>query len=367
MSARKKEIKVAAENRQTLVTTGSTVCRVSPSQHCGCLNSIELNLMEQAFRGWANTCSRPDVCLSRRRILLIFLLIRYTAAKLNEILALNPLLDINCTRQSVVFRDTDDDRPVREVQISANLCQEIQEILKDPVFSGLIENLLAVDPAFVRRKFYERAEACGFTKRQGGPEMIRKARAVELLQGNMPLPAVQTVLGHSTPNLISAYAGFPESEIQQVVKAYLARESSPKTSARNSFSGKIRVITRGDIQSGVLITTTDGFTVSTVITNGSLASLGLREGLAIRAEVKAPWVVLTRGNCEPLTTAENRFEGVVSRVTKGKINTEYVVRISDETELCAVVFTAGERRLSINAGDRIWALFSCFAVVLHVD
>ena len=46
---------------------------------------------------------RSDARLSRQRILLIFLLIRYTGAKLNQVLALDPFQDLDHQRQLVVF------------------------------------------------------------------------------------------------------------------------------------------------------------------------------------------------------------------------------------------------------------------------
>ena len=197
--------------------------------------------------------------------------------------------------------------------------------------------------------------------------MIRKARAVELMQGNMPLPAVQMMLGHSTPNLTSSYVSFSEDEIQQLVKIFMERESSHKTSARNAFFGKIQTIQRGDIQTLLKLATLGGHGITTVITNDSVERLGLEEGRLITAEIKAPWVILQKGSEEPACSAENRFNGVISRITKGKVNTEYAVRISDGTELCAVISTESSRSLSLNMGDRVWALFNCFAVVLHVE
>ena len=197
--------------------------------------------------------------------------------------------------------------------------------------------------------------------------MIRKARAVELVQSNMTLPAVQMMLGHSTPNLTSSYVSFSEDEIHQLMRVFIERESSRKTSARNSFFGKIQAIRRGDIQTRVNLTTHGGHSVTTVITNESLELLGLKEGRLITAEVKAPWVILQRGHEEPVCSAENRFGGVIARITKGKVTAEYAVRISDGTELCAVISTESSRRLAFNKGDRVWALFNCFSVVLHVD
>ncbi|MBU2547120.1 MAG: TOBE domain-containing protein [Proteobacteria bacterium] len=334
-----------------------------------CLDAVQLGRLEQSFRDWLEASPRADVRLSRRRILIIFLLIRYTGAKLNEVLALNPFEDIDFDRKSVLFRTwgADPDPGSRPVYLSGNLSREIQTALADPAFRSSLGNRFDIDPAFVRRKFYERAQACGFPKRLGGPEMIRKARAVELMQGNMPLPAVQMMLGHSTPNLTSSYVSFSEDEILRLMKLFMERESARKTSARNAFFGKVQDIQRGDIQTRVCLTTIGGYRVTTVITNHSAEHLGLKKGQLISAEVKAPWVTLQSGEAEPLSSAENRFNGVIVGMTGGEVNTEYLIRISDGTELCALVSTQSSRRLSLETGDRVWALFNCFAVVLHVD
>ena len=104
-----------------------------------CLDTVQLNRLEQSFRQWAEGAARPDVRLSRKRILLIFLLIRYTGAKLNEVLALNPFQDIDIDRQSVVFGkpDATPDRPPREVQMPETLSQEIQAALEDTGFQAI--------------------------------------------------------------------------------------------------------------------------------------------------------------------------------------------------------------------------------------
>ncbi len=342
---------------------------VSAPDEDQCLDTVQLNRLEQSFREWAEGSPRRDVRLSRRRILLIFLLIRYTGAKLNEVLALDPFYDINHDRQLVLFRSADSgiESNPRQVQISEALSREVESTLTDPAFRDAFQNLLGVDPGFVRRKFYERAEACGFFRRLGGPEMIRKARALELMQSNMPLPAVQMLLGHSTLNLTTSFVSFSEAEIRRVTKLFIEKESSLRTSARNSFFGKIQAIQRGDIQTWVELVTISGYKVTTVITNESLDQLGLKEGKLITAEVKAPWVILQKTVEEPECSAENRFKGVVARVNKGKVNSEYVVCVSDGTELCSIVSTKSSRHLGLKEGDKVWALFNCFSVVLHAE
>ncbi|MCK9376010.1 MAG: TOBE domain-containing protein [Syntrophobacterales bacterium] len=329
------------------------------------LDPVQLNRLEQVFREWAEDTPRSDVRLSRKRILLIFLLIRYTGAKLNEVLALNPLQDINFSRQSVVFAKSD--TIPREVQIPETLSQEIQAALDDAAFQKSWDGLFNVDPGHVRRKFYERAEACGFPKELGGPDAIRKSRAVELMQNNMPLPVVQRILGHSTPNLTAAFVSFSDDDIRKAEKFFLEKESRRKTSARNTFFGKISDIQKGDVQAKVGLVTIGGDQVTALITIDSLTRLGLRPGMLISAEVKAPWVVLQKGTEEPNCTAENKFQGMIARINKGQVATEYVVRIADGTELCSLVTSESSRRLDLKENDPVWAMFNSFSAVLHLD
>jgi molybdate transport system regulatory protein len=107
--------------------------------------------------------------------------------------------------------------------------------------------------------------------------------------------------------------------------------------------------------------------VTTIITNDSLSRLGLKQGALITAEVKAPWVILEKSDREPESTAENRFFGIITRITRGNITTEYVVRIPDGTDLCSVVNTENVRRMQIQKNDQVWVMFNSFSVVLHTD
>jgi molybdate transport system regulatory protein len=328
------------------------------------LDPPQLAKLEQAFRSWSEAPSRPDVRASRKRILLIFLLIRYTGARLNEVLTLDLTKHIDVSQGVVRYGNADeaDRSSQREVQISSELMSEIQGTL-----TANVSSLLMVDEGHVRRKFYERAAACGFAKDLVSPNAIRRARAVELMQSNMPLPVVQRILGHSTPNLTASLVAFSDEEIHQVAKHFVERESQRKTSARNTFFGKIGPIRKGDIQSQVELVTVGGDIVTTVITNNSLKKLGLRTGSLVTAEVKAPWVILQKAQREPSCSAENLFRGTVAKVLCGKLVTEFIVRIQDGTELCSVVTEGSRRKLDVKEGDDVWVMFNSFAVILRVD
>jgi molybdate transport system regulatory protein len=186
------------------------------------------------------------------------------------------------------------------------------------------------------------------------------------MQSNVPLPVVQNMLGHSTPNVTASYVTFSDDDMRQVAKSFIENESRRKTSARNSFFGKISSIKKGDIQSAVEMTTIGGDRVTTIITNDSLARLGLKAGSLITAEVKAPWVILQKSDKEPESTAENRFSGTIVRVNKGGITNEFVVRIADGTDLCSVVSAESARQMGLRVNDQVWVTFNSFSVVLHI-
>jgi molybdate transport system regulatory protein len=342
---------------------------VSMPNDSHCLDTVQMNRLEQSFRNWADEAPRADVRLSRRRILLIFLLIRYTGGKLNEVLALNPFQDVDFKHHMVFLGRTEkkNGRPPREVQVPEVLSKEIKSSLDDPAFKKYLGNFFKVDPGHVRRKFYERAIESGFPPAMGAPESIRRSRAIELMQSNMPLPVVQKMLGHSTLNMTASYVDFSDADMRQVAKLFIEKESRRKTSARNSFFGKISSIKKGDIQAKVEMITLSGKIVTTIITRDSLSRLGLKPGVLITAEVKAPWVILLRSDREPESTAENRFVGNIVRINKGETTTEYVVRISDGTELCSIVSTENARMMGFQENDQAWVIFNSFAVVLHID
>src|SRR4030042_909788 len=355
---------------QSSMTERSSHARIiSMAEEAHCLDTVMLNQMEQSFRTWAEGSQRADVCLSRKRVLLIFLLIRYTGAKLNKVLALNPFHDIDFKRHKVLLgkTETKNGRLPREVQIPEAISEELKAALNNSYFKKYLSNLFQVDPGHVRRKFYERAIDSGFPPAMGAPESIRRSRAIELMQSNMPLPVDERILGHSTLNVTASYVAFSDKDIQQVAKYFIERESTRKTSARNSFFGKIQSIQKGDIQSKVEMVTISGDRVTTVITNDSLSRLGLKTGSLITAEIKAPWVILQKSDKEPESSAENRFAGTIARINRGEITTENVVRISDGTELCSVVSTENARQIGFQENDQVWVIFNSFSVVLHTD
>jgi molybdate transport system regulatory protein len=185
------------------------------------------------------------------------------------------------------------------------------------------------------------------------------------MRGNLPLPAVQRLLGHSSPNLTTAYLAFSDENIQEVTRLYMERESARLTSARNSFFGKVRTLREDEVQTLVELETSDGDSIFSVITRPSAQRLGLRLGMMVTAEVKAPWLIVEPCHRPGQSSAENQRQGLIVRIETGRINTECALRLADGAELCAVLSTPGFLRLGLKEGDPARVLFSANAVILQ--
>lgn len=328
------------------------------------LDTLELTRLEDAFTAWTERATRPDVAVSRNRVRLIYLVLRHTGARLGEVLALNDRDDIDLENLSVMLGGSDGEG--REVQIPSELGEALSSVFSEPAYSSLRGSLFHLDQGHVRRKFYERAAECGFTKELVNPSTIRRSRAVELLRDDVPLPVVQRILGHSTADLTAAFLHLPEDQRRKVERQVLSRETR-RTSARNAFFGRVAQVQKGDIQSLVVVESLGGHAVSAVITNESLKNLGVTEGSFVTAEIKAPWVILESGDEMPKATAANRLLGQVESINNGELTSEVIVVLSDETRLCALITTNSVHDINLGIGQHVWATFTAFAVILHVE
>ena len=329
------------------------------------LNALELEKLESAFRQWAGEPGPRGSELTRARMLLMFLLIRYTGSKLSEVLQLDPDRDIDTGKGTVTFRGIGKSGKAREVEISQALAAEAGTLLR--LLRCEPGRAFAVDPSFVRRIFYGRAEECGLDPGCAGPEMIRKARAIELMQNKLPLPAVQRLFGRLAPNPALRRASFSDEEMHRLTRLYLDREAGEKTSARNSFFGKVRDLSRGEVQTLVTMLATDGEPLYAMITNASASRLGLTPGMLVTAEVKAPWLVLEDADRSGASSVDNAREGTIVSVTQGVVNVECLVETAGGVELAAVVSAPGFHRLGVGTGDAVRVLFSAYTVILKVE
>lgn len=316
----------------------------------------------QAFRAWREQAGSPARRLARGRMWLVFLLLRFTGARLGEVLALDPARDLDLAQGLVRLGPAG-----RAVRIPDDLTQELAGFLADPALAGLAEPVFALDQGYVRRKFRERAKECGLAAELASPRVLRNTRGIELLRQGLPLTIVQGILGQGTASLTANYLTFAEEDIERIVRFYIQKELNQRTSARNSFRGRVTGLRQDGLSCLVELVTSGGFGLAAVITRQSLANLGLRLGSPVTALVKAPWVIIAKGPEEPVMGARNQLAGVVAQVETDQVSGEVAVALADGTQVCALITAQSARELDLKPGDPVWAVFKTSTVILTVD
>lgn len=150
-----------------------------------------------------------------------------------------------------------------------------------------------------------------------------------------------------------------------------------KTSARNQLYGTVSAVKRGSVNDEVSLALPGGQTIVAVVTHESTETLGLAVGAPAFALVKASWVMLMVDDADagqPLRlSARNQLRGVVTRVTRGAINTEVSLALEgvngappdiNSTVIAAVVTNESATTLVLAEGIRATAVFKASSVIL---
>lgn len=340
----------------------------APGHEPNFLTVEQMHRLDAAFGAWVAKARGKRSVVSRNRARLVFLLLRYTGAKLGEILAINDQTDfvLACRKVLLGGGRGEDAKPRREVYLPGELHGELKQLLRDPDYAPLRGGIFHLDQGYMRRVIYERAGECGVPKHLANPNTLRRSRAVELLHNGVPLTVVQRILGHLTANSTAAFLDLPEEEQKRLEKYFLERENRRAAGAHNTFFGTVSAVSPGDIQSRVEVTTLGGHVLVSVISTRSLEAMGLREGILVTARLKAPWVTLDVAHGEAENQEENRFRGVVERVTRGAEAAEVLLALADGSKLCSMVGLDVLDEMRLGSGDSVWAVANAFSVVLSV-
>ena len=140
-----------------------------------------------------------------------------------------------------------------------------------------------------------------------------------------------------------------------------------KISARNVLPGTVEKVEKGAVNSEVQLKLKGGETVTAIITNSSVASLGLAAGKAAFAIVKASEVMIGKDLDPANLSARNILSGEVAQVTDGAVNSEVVVRLPGGTEIVASITMASAHALALKAGVRASAIVKASNVMIGID
>ena len=140
-----------------------------------------------------------------------------------------------------------------------------------------------------------------------------------------------------------------------------------KVSARNVFAGTVGRITKGAVNAEVSLTLTGGTPLVATVTNGAVDSLGLKDGAAAFAIIKASSVIIGTDLHDAKVSARNVMCGTIAKIVEGPVNTEVDVEIGGGNTVSAVITHDSARNLGLKVGGHACALFKASSVILGVS
>jgi len=145
------------------------------------------------------------------------------------------------------------------------------------------------------------------------------------------------------------------------------RRIAMKVSARNVFAGKVASIKKGAVNAEVSLTIKGGAAVTAIVTNGAIDNLGLKEGLAAYAIIKASSIIIGTDLHDARVSARNIFCGTIVKVIEGPVNTEVDLEIGGGNTISAIITHESSNRLELKTGGHACALFKASSVILGVN
>lgn len=140
-----------------------------------------------------------------------------------------------------------------------------------------------------------------------------------------------------------------------------------KLSARNVFMGTVSKVTKGAVNAEIHLTLPGSAKIVAIITNASVDRLGLKEGTAASAIVKASSVILGQGLHNAKLSARNVLCGTVAKITPGAVNSEVSVKLTAGPILTAVITNESVRALGLKEGEHACAAIKASSVLLGVE
>jgi len=139
-----------------------------------------------------------------------------------------------------------------------------------------------------------------------------------------------------------------------------------KISARNVLAGTVKKVTKGAVNAEVVLALKEGDTVTAIITNHSVDSLGLREGNSAYAIIKASEVMIGKNVEGAKLSARNVLAGEVARLEQGVVNSEVEIRLPGGTAVVASITKASVSALDLRRGDKVSAIIKASHVLVGV-
>jgi len=135
-----------------------------------------------------------------------------------------------------------------------------------------------------------------------------------------------------------------------------------KTSARNQFGGRVTGLTKGAVNSEVVLDI-GGDQLTVIITNKSVDNLEIKVGSEAVAMIKASNVIVALGQ-DFKTSARNQLTGVISHCELGAVNGEVIIELPGGKSVVAIITNESIKNLGLKPGDQATALVKASHIIL---
>lgn len=138
-------------------------------------------------------------------------------------------------------------------------------------------------------------------------------------------------------------------------------------SARNQLKATVAAVKKGAVNDEVSLRLADGTTLTSIITETSCESLGLKEGVEAYAVIKATNVMIgDLDNGGLRLSARNQLKGVVDAVKDGMVNCEVDLTLAGGEKITSVITMSSVKRLGLAAGKEVRAIIKASDIMVGV-
>ena len=198
-----------------------SVALVKTSVSINYLSEREINALTSAFQEWFDSSRGQGERRRRGRYWLTFLMLRFTGARLGEVLSINDVVDVDYRNAEVRILNLKRHNPkkkgqYRQVPVPPQVVSEIARYLME--FPEMKGKVFKLDPSNFRKCFLAKCKEANIARELSHPHVLRHTRAIELLRSGVPITAVQQLLGHASLTTTAVYLQLSGAEVKSILK-----------------------------------------------------------------------------------------------------------------------------------------------------
>jgi len=185
------------------------------------LTQEQVNRLTAFFQAWYDDPNITDSKrLKRGRHWLIFLTLRFTGARISEVLNVK-YEDIDFRNAEIRLITLKRHNPKKQgqyriVPVPSSLTSEIANYIVE--YPHMRDKVFKVDRSNFNKVFKERCLEAGIPRDLAHTHILRHTRAIELLRAGVPVTIVQDLLGHSALTTTAIYLKISGQEAKEILR-----------------------------------------------------------------------------------------------------------------------------------------------------